>query len=189
MDTPSSLARLTEFFRANHRMPTWREMLRLFRYRSLNAVTKCVDRLIATGALRRDRNGHLSLTHPFNHTRVLGVVEAGFPSPAEEELVDTMSIDDWLISNKEATFMLKVRGESMKDAGIMPGDMVLVERGVTARDGDIVIAEIDNAWTMKYLRHHQGRVVLEPANEKFKPIYPAEDLSIAAVVKAVIRKY
>ena len=85
--------------------------------------------------------------------------------------------------------MLKVRGESMRDAGIMPGDMVLVERGATAHDGDIIIAEVDNAWTMKYLRHRNGRVVLEPANPRFRPIVPSEELNVTAVVKAVIRKY
>ena len=130
-----------------------------------------------------------TLADPFGRTRVLGTVEAGFPSPAEEELTDTMSLDEWLIGNKEATFMLKVRGESMQGAGIIQGDMVLVERGVTPREGDIVIAEVDGAWTMKYLRHRNGRVMLEPANPKFRPIFPSEELNIAAVVKAVIRKY
>lgn len=187
MDTPSE--RLAGFFRSKGRMPTWREMMRLFGYRSPNAVTKLVHRLVEAGVLTRDRSGHITLTNPFSHARVLGTVEAGFPSPAEEELADTMSLDEWLIGNKEATFMLKVRGESMRDAGIMPGDMVLVERGLTPHDGEIVIAEVDNAWTMKYFRHRQGRVVLEPANPKFKPIYPAEGLTVAAVVKAVIRKY
>ncbi len=190
MPTLSSAAtRLSEFFRTRHRMPTWREMMRLFGYRSPNAVTKLMERLEEAGIVTRDRDGRITLVNPFGHARILGTVEAGFPSPAEEETADTMSLDEWLIGNKEATFMLKVRGESMRDAGIMPGDMVLVERGVTARDGDIVVAEVDNAWTMKYLRHRAGRVMLEPANPKFRPIFPSEELNIAAVVKAVIRKY
>ena len=189
MNPVSAAERLTDFFRSRHRMPTWREMMRLFRYRSPNAVTKLIARLEQADVIRRDRDGHLVLVNPFSHARVLGTVEAGFPSPAEEELADTMSLDEWLISNKEATFMLKVRGESMRDAGIMPGDMVLVERGATAHDGDIIIAEVDNAWTMKYLRHRNGRVVLEPANPRFRPIVPSEELNVTAVVKAVIRKY
>ena len=189
MESNLAQTKLTEFFRTHRRMPTWREMMQLFRYRSPNAVTKLIERLQEAGIIERDANGHIALTNPFSHTRVLGTVEAGFPSPAEEELADTMSLDEWLIGNKEATFMLKVRGESMRDAGIMPGDMVLVERGASARDGDIVVAEVDNAWTMKYLRHRSGRVMLEPANPKFKPIFPSEDLTISAVVKAVIRKY
>jgi SOS regulatory protein LexA len=189
MNTDASSSRLSAFFRTKRRMPTWREMMKLFGYRSPNAVTKLVVRLIAAGILIRDRDGHITLVNPFGHARVLGTVEAGFPSPAEEELADTLSLDEWLIANKEATFMLKVRGESMIDAGIMPGDMVLVERGLQARDGDIVIAEVDGAWTMKYLRHRSGRAVLIPANAKFRPIEPKDDLSITAVVKAVIRKY
>src|SRR5436309_5403751 len=92
----------------------------------------------------------------FHSITVLGTVEAGWPSPAEEELSDTMSMDEYLIRKKEATYMLKVSGDSMVDAGIMPGDMALVERGVVAKDGHIVIAEIDGKWTMKYFRKRGG---------------------------------
>ncbi len=120
---------------------------------------------------------------------VSGRVHAGFPSPAEEELLDTMSLDEYLIENKEATFILKVSGNSMIDAGIMPQDLVLVERTNEAKPGDIVIAEVDGKWTMKYLRQKGSRMYLEPANKKYAPIYPEEELKISAVVKAVIRKY
>ena len=85
--------------------------------------------------------------------------------------------------------MLKVSGESMIDAGIMPGDMVLVDRSLTPSDGNIVIAQIDNQWTIKYFRKNGKEVYLEPANKKFPIIYPKEELNIAAVVKAVVRKY
>ena len=125
----------------------------------------------------------------FGEVRVLGTVEAGWPSPAEEELTDTMSLDEWLIRNKEATYILKVKGDSMIDAGIMDGDMVLLERGREAKDGDIVVAEIDGAWTMKYLSKKGKQVTLEPANKKYKTIIPKEELKVAAVVMAVIRKY
>ena len=77
----------------------------------------------------------------------------------------------------------------MKDAGIMDGDMVVAERSVTPAPNDIVIAEIDNEWTMKYYRVEGKTIFLEPANEKFENIYPKEELKIAAVVKAVVRKY
>ncbi len=125
----------------------------------------------------------------FYSITVLGTVEAGWPSPAEEELSDTMSLDEYLIRNKDATYMLKVSGDSMVDAGIMPGDMVLVERGVAEKDGHIVIAEIDGKWAMKYLRKRGGKVYLESANKKYKPFYPTQSLKIAAVVRAVIRRY
>jgi SOS regulatory protein LexA len=120
---------------------------------------------------------------------VLGTVSAGFPSPADEELTDTLSLDDYLIGNKEATYILKVHGESMLGAGILPGDMLLVERGAEPRDGDIVIAQVDREWTMKFFRRRGRRVFLEAANQDFKPIFPTEELKVAAVVRAVIRKY
>jgi SOS-response transcriptional repressor LexA len=108
---------------------------------------------------------------------------------AEEELSDTMDLDEFLIKNKEATYVLKVTGDSMRDAGILPGDMVLVERGLEPHDGDIVIAHIDHAWTMKYLRKRGRKIWLEPANKRYRPLFPKEELKIAAVVIAVIRKY
>ena len=100
-----------------------------------------------------------------------------------------MSLEEFLIGRPDQTYLLKVQGESMIDAGIMPGDMVLVERGVTEKDGDIIIAEVDGDWTMKYYRKRGGKVWLEAANRKFGPITPENELRIAAVVRAVIRKY
>ena len=66
---------------------------------------------------------------------------------------------------------------------------MLVERKGEPKDGDIVIAEVDGGWTMKYYRKRAGKIYLEPANKKYKPIYPTESLNVAAIVKAVIRKY
>ena len=120
---------------------------------------------------------------------VLGSVEAGFPSPAEEELVDTLSLDDLLIQNREATFLLKVSGDSMTGVGIMPGDMVLVDKGRTPKSGDIVIAQVDGEWTMKFLRKRKDDVLLVPANPKYQPIRPKNELKISGVVTAVVRKY
>ncbi len=119
----------------------------------------------------------------------LGSVEAGFPSPAEEELVDTLSLDEMLIRNREASFLLKVAGDSMTGAGILPNDMVIVDRSETPKSGDIVIAEVDGQWTMKYLRKRGDNVMLLPANPKYKPIKPKNELKIAGVVTAVVRKY
>ncbi len=85
--------------------------------------------------------------------------------------------------------MLRVKGDSMIDAGIHEGDFVIAERAIEAKSGDIVIAAIDGAWTMKYLRRRDGIVYLEPANKQYPNIYPIEALSISAIVKAVIRKY
>jgi repressor LexA len=125
-----------------------------------------------------------------NKIKKLGIIEAGFPSPAEEELLDTMTLDEWLIKRREATYMLEVKGQSMMNAGILPGDTALVERGRDPKHGDIVIACVDGKWTMKY--YHilaNKKIVLVPANPKFAPIYPQEELLVEAIVTAIIRKY
>ena len=180
---------IVRFYRKNRRMPNYAEVMALLGFKSKNAVFKLVNKLKEENFLSKDTKGRLIPKNLYGELRVLGQVEAGFPSPAEEELADTMSMDDFLINNKEATYILKVSGESMKDAGILPGDMVLVDRSLTAAPGNIVIAEIDNEWTIKYLRKGAQGIYLEPANNKFPIIYPKEELKIAAVVKAVIRKY
>lgn len=180
---------IVRFYKKNRRMPNYGEIMSLLGFKSKNAVFKLVNKLKEERFLDKDDKGKLIPRNLWGELKVLGRIEAGFPSPAEEELIDTMSLDEFLIKNKEATYMLKVSGDSMKDAGIMPGDMVLVDRSLTAAIGDIVIAEIDNKWTIKYLRKEGRRIYLEPANSKFKNIYPTEELKIAAVVKAVIRKY
>ena len=87
-----------------------------------------------------------------------------------------------------AVIMLKVEGDSMVEAGILPGDTVLVERGRTPRNGDIVIACVDGAWTMKYFFKEGRDVRLEPANKKYGTIRPASKLAVEGVVSGVIRK-
>jgi SOS-response transcriptional repressor LexA len=101
-----------------------------------------------------------------------------------------MDFDEFLTPNKESSYILKVKGESMIDAGIRPGDMVVVERRNTYKVGQIVIAMVDGEYTMKYLRQDtKGNHYLEPANEKFSNIYPTESFKVEAVVTGVVRKY
>ena len=183
------MAEISRFYHEKGRMPSFSEIGELLGLGSKNAVSKLVVRLEKMGALRRDEKGRLlpgAMTHS---VKVLGTVEAGFPSPAEEELSDTLSLDELLIQNREATFLLKVSGDSMSGAGILPGDMVIVDRGLTPKNGDIVIAEVDGAWTMKYLKKRGSDVALLPANPNYKPIKPKNELKIAGVVTAVVRKY
>lgn len=181
--------KISGFYRDRKRMPTYKEIADLLGFKSKNAAYKLVEKLVETGFVSKDSSGRLSPDRLFGEVRMLGLVEAGFPSAAEEELADTMSLDEYLIRNKEATYMLRVKGDSMIEAGIREGDMVLVERGREPKIGDIVIADVDGGWTMKYFRKKNGAPYLEPANKNYKPIYPENELKIAAVVKAVIRKY
>lgn len=180
---------IAEFYRRKGRMPSYSEIAELTGFRSKNAVHKLVKKLEQQGVLERDDKGRLIALSLAAPVKLLGTVEAGFPSPAEEELADTLSLDDLLIQNPEATFLLKVSGDSMSEAGILPGDMVLVDRGEPPKSGDIVIAEVDGEWTMKYLKKRGDTVILVPANPKYQPIRPKKELKIAGVVTAVVRKY
>ena len=170
-------------------MPSYAELASLCGFKSKNAAYKLVDRLVRERVLEKSAGGKLIPLHLFGEIKILGVVEAGFPATAEEELIDSINLDDFLVDDKEATYMLRVKGDSMINAGIREGDLVLVERGKIAKEGDIVIAEVDGEWTMKYLRKKAGRSYLEPANERYPLIFPKGEMKIAAVVRVVIRKY
>ncbi len=181
--------KIESFYHAKKRMPSYSEMMTLFGFKSKNAVYRLVEKLMDAGLVTKDHLGRILPSKSFGEVSVLGLVKAGFPAPAEEEMQDTMSLDDFLIRKKEVTYILQVDGDSMIDAHIEEGDMVIVEKTDKAKDGQIVIAEVDEEFTMKYFRVQGNKVWLEPANKKYKPIYPEHNLRIAAVVKAVIRKY
>ena len=189
--------KIISFYRSNRRMPVYTEIMKLLGFKSKNAVAKLIDKLINEGILDKDSSGHLIPNKLVGEVPVLGLVEAGFPTLAEDLVLDTISLDDYLVKDKESTYLLEVKGDSMIDAGIHEGDMVIAEKVVSesntrkkeVRDGDIVIALIDGGWTMKYFRNRLGKVFLEPANKNFKPIYPENELEVVAVVRGVVRKY
>jgi repressor LexA len=187
---PERIRALRAFHQANGRMPSFAELGRLIGLRSKHAVWKLVGRLEAAGVVTRDGTGRLVPGARMAPLRVLGTVEAGIPDAAEELPLETVSLDAMLIRDREASFLLKVSGDSMIDAGILPGDLVIVDRHRSPRSGDIVVAEVDGAWTLKYFRLEPGgRTRLEPANPRYRPIVPARELRVAGVVTAVIRQY
>lgn len=188
-------------------MPSYAEICKICNIKSKNTAHNLIKKLQALRYIDIDKAGKIipikskSATHT-THTAntmhsaftapltLLGLVEAGFPTPSEESLHENISLDDWIIDKKEASFMLKVKGDSMRDAGILDGDMVIVERTNSPKVGQIVVAEVDGSYTMKYLKKDKsGQAYLEAANPDFDPIYPTNDLRINAVVKAVVRKY
>lgn len=186
---PYMLDVLRRFWRANHRMPSYSEMARLFSYRSKNAAFRLAKKLIEEGYVEKDETGRLMPKGERLGIPLLGYVQAGFPTPAEEELIDTLSLDEYLVDNPDASFMLKVSGDSMIDAGIHEGDIVIVEKGHRAKNGDIVLACVDNEWTLKYYQKRGKEIELVPANDKYPVIRPKQELTLGGVVKSMIRKY
>jgi repressor LexA len=181
--------KIISFYKKNKRMPGYKEIMSLVGFKSKNAVFKLIEKLVDEGVVNKDSQGKLIPNKLIGEVPILGLVEAGFPTTAEEDLSDTMSLDEYLIGDKGSTFLLEVKGDSMIEEGIKEGDLVIVERKGEPRDGDIVIAEVDGGWTMKYYRKNGSKVWLEPANKNYKPIYPKYEFRVAAIVKGVVRKY
>ncbi len=137
---------------------------------------------------KRNTDGNIS------GTTLQGIVEAGFSTPTEGfSDAENLSLDDWIIKDRDKSFMLKVRSDSMADAGIQVEDYLIVERTSTASTGSIVLVAIDGKWTMGYLRNGNNGYFIERANRKYSDdqrcIYPKDSLLIEAKVISVIRKY
>jgi len=189
IDLQKKIRPLRRFVRTEGRAPSYREMLTLFEYRSKNAVHGLVRKLEHLGYIRKSRGRLAPTTKLSGALKLLGAVQAGFPSPAEEELADTINLDEFLVERPEATYLLTVSGDSMIEAGIHPGDLVLVEKGRPPRNRDIVVAQIDDEWTLKYFIKDDEGILLLPANRKYEGIRPRRSLVIGGVVRVVIRKY
>jgi len=181
--------KITAFFRDQGRMPTYSEIAEIIGVRSKSVVHFWVAKLLSAGILQKDAKGFLFLSRNPRALKLAGEVCAGFPSPAEEELRDIISFDEYLIRNPETSFLLSVTGDSMIEAGIREKDLVIVEKNKEPQNGDIILAEVDGNWTMKYFRRRGKMVTLEAANSKYSPIIPRTDLRIAGVITAVVRKY
>ncbi|HRH26725.1 MAG TPA: transcriptional repressor LexA [Parcubacteria group bacterium] len=182
--------KILAFYRTNRRMPGYKEIMSLVGFKSKNAVYKLINKLVEDEVVDKDSNGKLTPLKIFGETPLLGLVEAGIPTTVDQDNTESLSLDEYLIGrNKNSTYLLEVKGDSMIDEGIREGDLVLVERRGDPKDGDIVIAEVDGGWTMKYFKKKGNTVYLKPANKNYAPIYPAYDLKIAAIVRGVIRKY
>ncbi len=181
--------KITDFFLENGRMPTYSEMAEIIGVRSKSVVHFWVAKLLDAGILQKDAKGFLSLTRNPRALKLAGEVCAGLPTSAEEEIKGIVSFDEYLVRNPETSFLLSVKGDSMIDAGIREKDMVIVDSRREPKNGDIVLAEVDGNWTMKYFRRDGRTVTLEAANPQYSSITPRADLRIAGVITAVVRKY
>lgn len=117
-----------------------------------------------------------------------GCVSAGFPSPAEDYVETPLDLNEFLIQNKAATFLMRVDGDSMKDAGILDGDLLIVDRAAKPGSGSVVVVAVNGEYTVKRLRRTPEGVWLDPANSRFQPMQVAtdEELHVFGVVKHAI---
>jgi DNA polymerase V len=124
------------------------------------------------------------------HLPLYTSVAAGFPSPADDYIEEELDLNDFLIRNPEATFFVKVSGDSMVRAGIYEGDILIVDCSLEAHSGDVIVALIDGEFTVKRLVHQQGKYYLQPENPAYRPMEVNEGCSfqVWGVVTNVIHK-
>jgi DNA polymerase V len=117
-------------------------------------------------------------------------ISAGFPSPAEDYMEEGIDLNRELIRNPAATFFGRVRGLSMKDAGISEGDVLIIDKSLEPRDGSVAVCFIDGEFTVKRLKVEQDAVYLIPANNAFKTVKISEenDFTVWGIVTYVIKK-
>ena len=117
-------------------------------------------------------------------------ISAGFPSPADDFKEIRISLDKELVKNKEATFYARVSGESMVEAGLDDGDLLVIDRSLSPESGKIAVCLVDGEFTVKRIKNKKNKIYLIPENKKYKPIKIKEDneLIIWGIVEYVIKK-
>lgn len=193
MRTPSvkietAIKKIRQFHHKQRRIPTYEEIAKIFKFASKRSSMLLIDRLVEAGLMEKDSKGRTTLIRSFLPLPMLGSIKAGYPQDAEEQLMDNVSFDEYLVDRPESSYLLQVSGDSMIGASIQDKDIVIVDKKKEPQIGDIVVAHIDNEFTLKYLRKEKGEFCLVPANEKYPVIYPKTDLSIAGVVVSVVRR-
>lgn len=174
--------------------PAVREICEAVNLKSTSSVHSHLETMERNGYIRRDPTKPRAIEiidDNFNLTRrelvnvpIIGTVTAGEPVLAVENIEGYFPISPEFVHNKE-TFMLKVKGESMKNAGIFSGDFILVEQTPVALDGEIIVALLDDSVTVKRFYKEEKQIRLQPENEKMEPIYVSDDEPFSVVGKVI----
>jgi len=164
-------------------------MAELLGFSGTGGVFALVGRLKEAGYITQGSDRRLAPTEKFFERPMLGRVRAGLPEPAEEYAAN-LNIDSHLVKLPTRTSLLQVKGDSMKDAAIAEGDTVIVQKGAPTKPGDIVVAIVDNEFTVKYLDlDKEGNFFLRAGNVAYPPIRPKHALEIYGKVVGSFRKY
>lgn len=183
------LNRLRDYYARHHAFPAMASLCGVVGLSSPSSVFALVGRLTETGHLSRVE-GRVAPGRRFFERQLLSSVRAGEPEQAPaDDLPDGLNVDQFLVPTPSRTVLLKVKGDSMKQAGLLEGDIVLVERGAPAEVGDVVVAIVDGAPTVKLLAKDNKGFHLKAANPEYSDIRPKERLELYGLVTGSIRKY
>ena len=185
----SYLTSLQDYYAQHRALPSYASIGSLLGLKSKSSVAAMVARLKLAGFLDSTPDRRLAPTKRF-FARPLAdsPVRAGLPEQVDDSDADALTIDDYLIERPSQTVLIRVKGDSMMDAGIFDGDLVVVEKRPSALKGDIVVAIVDNQFTLKRLDLEDGKFVLRAENKAYAVIRPEGSLEIFGIMVGLVRK-
>ena len=184
------LATLQGYYAEHRVLPSYARLMSLLGFASKSAIKKVLERLADAGMLERTLDGDWAPSERiFERAIATQPVAAGTPISADADIHEQISIDRFLIDQPAKTVLIRVKGDSMVDAGIHDGDLAVVERKTEATQGDIVVAIVDDEFTLKTLARDKDGYHLLPANPNYSVIRPNGKLEIFGVLVGLVRRY
>jgi repressor LexA len=185
------LDRLRDYYADARRIPSHQRIAELIGFASKTAAKKLLARLEVAGFVERtpDDDAWIPTVRFFERPLAETAVRAGAPDMIDSSQGELFLIDQYLVRQPSRTVMVPVKGDSMIDAGIHDGDLVVVERTKAARAGDFVIAIVDDEFTLKELGLEKGKFILKPNNPAYPVIRPRGQLEVFGVVTGLVRRY
>ena len=169
-------------------LPSYEIIAKDFGFKHKNSVWQYFNKL-KENDLIREKNGKFFINPEcFGAIMFTSAVRAGFATVAEDSIEKRISLDETFDLDNPSVFVFNVSGDSMVNAGIFDGDKVIVRKTPVAKNGDIVLAFVDNGYTLKTYRQKDGKVWLQPENPEYPIIEPQEVLTIFGVAKGVVRE-
>ena len=185
----SYLSSLQDYYARHRALPSYASMGHLLGLKSKSSVAAMVARLKLAGFIDSTPDKRLAPTARFFARPIAeSPVQAGMPNAVDDAHGDALTIDDYLIAHPSQTVLIRVKGDSMIDAGILEGDLVVVEKTPSAKRGDIVVAIVDGQFTLKRLDTDRGHFVLKPENKAYPVIRADGALEIFGVMVGLVRK-
>jgi DNA polymerase V len=202
------LSKIAKFHQIEGYYPSIRELNQLLNLKSSNTIFSHLKALVKKGLLQKNAKGKIiglhqpsdsnptlpqSISDIFTQSITIPyfpeAIPAGFQAPAEDTKREMLTIDQYVIKHPNNTFALKVKGNSMEKAGIMPGDLLLVEKNPEAKPGQIIVAHLPSGFTVKRLIEENGQKYLKAESTQKYQIKLEEGTQIWGIVVGIVRKY
>lgn len=184
------LATLQNYYAEHRVLPSYTRLTSLLGFASKSGIKKVLERLQAAGMLERTTDGDWAPSERFFDRSIAHLpVVAGMPLPTADEGGEALTLDRFLIARPADTVLVRVKGDSMTGAGIHSGDLAVIEKRSHAQPGEVVVAVVDDEFTLKTLARDNAGYHLLPANPDFPVIRPNGKLEIFGVLVGLVRKY